>query len=332
MSLDYRLSRGVPRVINIICDRALLGAYAQNERRIGAAIVKKASREASGCIPFCRRIPLVWITVLLLLTVLAFGGVAFFNPKVRSALGWNERTAAKESSTMRSSERLSSAGENGAAASGSGNKILKKMTLADVLAKSPVSDASVFADLYELWGVRVSLHSSNLGCKAGAAEGFECLSQAGGWPKLRRYNLPAMLDLLLPNGLHRRVVLGGLKDESAMLIIEGRRDEFSILEIDRLWDGSFILLWKPPFSVQKLSNGAQGEPVRWVQHALDRLEGLPSNSPVSGVYDDSLEKRVKAFQRKKSLKPDGRIGSETLVQLVLALEGPHVPMLSPRGQ
>ncbi len=42
----YRLSGGIPRLINIICDRALLGAYAQNQHLVGPKVVKQAAREA----------------------------------------------------------------------------------------------------------------------------------------------------------------------------------------------------------------------------------------------------------------------------------------------
>jgi general secretion pathway protein A len=332
MSLVYRLSRGVPRVINIICDRALLGAYASNKQVIGAAIVRKASRETSGCIPFYRRIPLLWITALFLLAILAFGGGAYFNPKVRSALGWNKETTTKKSPKIPSSERFDSAGATGTITIGSGNNNPQNPSLINILEKSSTSNVSRFADLYALWGARIPLNSSSLGCKEGAAEGFECLFQTGNWPKLRRYNLPVILELLLPNGQRRQVVLGGLKEETATLIIEGRLYECPILAIDRLWEGSFILLWKPPFSERKLSFGAQGESVRWVQRALNQLEGLPSNSPVADVYDDSLIQRIKVFQHNHSLIEDGRVGSETLIRLVLALEGSHVPRLSPKGQ
>jgi general secretion pathway protein A len=332
MSLIFHLSRGVPRVINIICDRALLGAYAQNKLRIGSRIVRKASRETSGYIPFYRRIPLVLITVIALLAVLAFGGAAYFNPKVRSSLGWNEGTAAPKSFATPPSERAVSAREPGITTDGSGNKNPNNAALINIISQSSPSNVSGFADLYALWGVKIPRKALSSGCKAGAAEGFECLFQTGNWPKLRRYNLPAILELLLPNGLRRQVVLCGLSKETATLIINERRYECPILEIDRLWDGSFILLWKPPFAAQKLSSGAQGEQVQWVQHALNQLDGLPSDTPVSGVYDDSVVTRVISFQRKNALIPDGRVGSETLIRLVLALKGSHVPMLSPGNQ
>ncbi len=58
MHCVYRLSRGMPRVINIICDRALLGAYALDAQRVSAGIVRKASRETRGSLAWLERIPL----------------------------------------------------------------------------------------------------------------------------------------------------------------------------------------------------------------------------------------------------------------------------------
>jgi len=43
-----KYSRGVPRLINVICDRALLGAYAENKAFIDTAIVKKAVKEVTA--------------------------------------------------------------------------------------------------------------------------------------------------------------------------------------------------------------------------------------------------------------------------------------------
>ncbi len=41
----YRISRGTPRIINLVADRALLGAYVEGKRRVGARLVTRAARE-----------------------------------------------------------------------------------------------------------------------------------------------------------------------------------------------------------------------------------------------------------------------------------------------
>jgi len=46
--LAHRWSGGIPRLINVICDRALLGAYAGDARRVDAATVRRAAREVRG--------------------------------------------------------------------------------------------------------------------------------------------------------------------------------------------------------------------------------------------------------------------------------------------
>src|ERR1700724_4094089 len=44
----HRLSSGIPRVINVSCDRALLGAYTQEARKVTAALVRQAAGEVYG--------------------------------------------------------------------------------------------------------------------------------------------------------------------------------------------------------------------------------------------------------------------------------------------
>ena len=44
----FAIARGVPRRINLLCDRAMLGAYAHGKQQIDAAIVEKSAREVFG--------------------------------------------------------------------------------------------------------------------------------------------------------------------------------------------------------------------------------------------------------------------------------------------
>ncbi len=44
LKVAHRLSRGVPRLINAICDRALLGAYVQGLKRVNSFTLRRAAR------------------------------------------------------------------------------------------------------------------------------------------------------------------------------------------------------------------------------------------------------------------------------------------------
>jgi peptidoglycan hydrolase-like protein with peptidoglycan-binding domain len=74
--------------------------------------------------------------------------------------------------------------------------------------------------------------------------------------------------------------------------------------------------------------GMRGPEVEWLRRQLDALDGRPAKERPSDLYDAELERRITAFQRSRSLVPDGRVGNETLAHLVLAARGPETPSLS----
>jgi general secretion pathway protein A len=318
----YRLSGGVPRVINIICDRALLGAYSTDKRRVGAAIVCQASRETQGLVPLYRRLRLAWIGGIALAILLMMGSAFFFNPAYRSILSRKSISEAAKSSSNPAQPKSVPAASN--ASTG--------LRFAEILANTSAREntASSFADLYARWGIKPDAKVLDSGCKADGVEGLECFSQTGNWPKLRRFDLPAILEFILPKGERRRATLIALDKETAVLVIGGREWTLPLMEIDRVWEGSFTILWKPPFAARQLSYGSRGQEIRWLRQTLDRLDGKTPNPEISDLYDEDLQQRIKAFQRQQALIPDGRIGKETLARLVLALEGSNVPSLSRR--
>ncbi|MDQ2988825.1 MAG: AAA family ATPase, partial [Pseudomonadota bacterium] len=67
MGRIYRLTKGVPRRINLLCDRALLGAYVENTSVVTRSILRKAGGEVFGVVagkPAASRWPLVAAAVL----------------------------------------------------------------------------------------------------------------------------------------------------------------------------------------------------------------------------------------------------------------------------
>jgi general secretion pathway protein A len=140
-----------------------------------------------------------------------------------------------------------------------------------------------------------------------------------------------ILELTGPTGARRRATLVSLGEERATLVIGGREYTYPLGDIDRLWDGSFILVWKaPPIRSRLISRGMRGADVAWLRTRLDALDGRTSKGPGPDVYDGPMEQRVVAFQRSRSLIPDGLVGDETLLHLTLATREPSVPSLSPR--
>ena len=345
MRLVYRLSGGVPRVINIICDRALLGAYALDKQRITAAIVRRASRETRGILSWYQRFRVAWIGGILALAVLVIGAALFLEPaglsalrrKAEAMMGRNSQSSASiaglspiKSAKMASiPDALVPKPEESSSAvgkAGTNPRLIEILTDASLPGKSESS----FAKLYDLWGIRLPVNPSAIGCKDAQSQGFECLFEVGNWPKLRRYSIPAILEILLPDGGKRQAAIVGLEDEAATLAIGNREYRFPLSEINQVWDGSFLILWKPPFARRQLSMGDSGNEVLWVRRTLDILEKRAPSSSYSESFDESMEQRVLAFQRSQSLIQDGFVGNETLVRLTVAMLGPNAPSISRR--
>lgn len=55
MVVVHRAARGIPRLINVISDRALLGAYSREQSRISGGTARRAAREVAGNEPRARR-------------------------------------------------------------------------------------------------------------------------------------------------------------------------------------------------------------------------------------------------------------------------------------
>ncbi len=309
----YACSRGVPRVINIVCDRALLGAYAQDRRRIGAGIVRRASRETQGKLPLRSRLRPGRAAGVVLAALLLAAGAFLFSPAVRSLFERNASFA-----DVSSVDALS---VNAPAPTPAPPAVGEPAAPLEAVLAGTDNAAASFTALYGLWGEDIPVGSPDSGCRAGEREGFECLFLTGNWPKVRRYNLPVILELVMPDGGRRRATLVELGDDQALLDIGGRRQRFSLEEINRLWDGAFILAWKPPFPARILSAGMRGEEVGWVRGALDRLEGAASAPGDPLLFDEGLKRRVSAFQGRKGLIPDGMVGTETVARLLLDLDG-----------
>ena len=320
--LAHRFSRGVPRLLNIICDRALLGAYATGQVRVTAAIVRRAAREVLGR-SFGRH---RWIagTALGILLAAAGGTLALLGPTgiLRlPALAPGKGAAHSMPAPATTPVVAATAAEPSR----------RESTLVEIL-KDPaltIDRTSAFVKLYALWGLEVPASASDLDCEYGREAGLRCLLRTGTWSVLRRLDVPAILPLVTPEGERRYVVLISLEGERATLELGERRIVVPTSEIERFWDGPFVALWKPPVGGPlPLGPGMSGKDVGWLRQRLAQIEGQPAPASPGQVYDEELRRRVAAFQQARSLMPDGIAGEETLVRLAGAAPGSNGPSLS----
>jgi len=322
----YRLSRGTPRLLNTICDRALLGAYATGQTKVKEAVVRRAAREVLGARRGRRWLTAAATAVLLVIAGTMIGLVA--TGGLRSLGAWPLSRAEKAAPL-----------ETAAPAAPAPERRVVEPTLAAILDDPAITAdrASAFVNLYALWGLDArgakldagKDPSAERGCEVGRAAGLRCLARTGTWTVLRRLNLPAILDLTTPDGRKHHVVLASLDGERATVEIGSRRVTLPSVEVERFWDGPFVMIWRSPVTGPlPLQPGMGGRDVAWLRQRLGTLDGPLPTAKANQVYDEELRRKVAVFQQVEALVPDGIAGEETLVRLVATAPGANGPTLN----
>jgi len=298
----HRLSGGIPRVINVICDRALLGAFTQEDHRAGAALVRQAASEVYG-----RPVPapwLKWTTAAAVAAAVALVGVGAW-----MYVGSRPQTTADEMAAKANVAPAGAATAPGApagtapaaaspaAAEPQAVPAVETVPLDQLLVRhgNDTTTEAALGKLFALWGA-VYDPAKGRGCDQATRQGLECLFQKGSWAQLHALNRPAVLTLTDDLGRSHQVVLTGLDDEHARIDLGGEQREVSISAVSRYWFGDFLLLWRPPLAVAKaLTPGMRGEDVRWLRDSLRAAKGLPASPPGNDLYDDELVQLAQDF-------------------------------------
>jgi general secretion pathway protein A len=320
----HRLSGGIPRVINVICDRALLGAFTQEEHRAGAALVRQAASEVYG-----RPVPapwLKWTTAAAVAGALAVLAVGLWTFAHRPPATPPEPVAASpdlaEPTGTAPDAAAATASEEQAAAA-------PVLPFAELLVRhaNDTTTEAALGRLFALWGAAYE-PSRGRGCDQAGRQGLECLFQKGSWAQLRTLNRPAILTLTDDVGRTHQVLLTALSDEQATLDLGGEPQDVSITALSRYWFGDFLLLWRPPLAVVKaLAPGMRGDDVRWLRESLRAAQGLPAAPAGPDVYDEDLTREVQEFQRQNRLAVDGVAGVQTQIVLDTVLNATGSPTI-----
>ena len=329
----HRLSEGIPRVINVACDRALLGAYTQETKKISAGLVRRAAGEVYG-----RRFLPTWLGWAVgSLGLVALAGTLFLGWQLwlQSSPIFSASRAPKNAAAAHPATR----GEATPGAATPGAPPMAPVPPAPVPApklasvnallqanEANTTDAAAFRRLLSLWGT--ALADDRDPCGQAAKAGLSCLEQRGSWTQVRTLNRPAILTLTDDRGQRHRVVLSSLDDKTATLNLGEHNEKVSIDDLSRDWFGEFTVVWKPKTSrTRSLSLGMQGDEVRWLRRSLNALAGGAADPEHADVYDQELAIAVQNFQRQHRLNVDGIAGVQTQVVLDTVLADPSSPLL-----
>jgi len=309
----HRLSNGVPRIINVICDRALLGAFTQEQHHIGAGMIREAASEVYG-----RSFNPPWMKAL----VGAAGGVTSFGLGLAVWQLWLSQPAESVALADTPPPAIEAPAPTPepivpVAMTPPPPAAPRPQDIAEVLLEKPgmTNTESAFGQLFTLWGGSVKPRGGRP-CDQAKKQGLQCVYQTGSWAQLRTLNRPAILTLIDDEGNAHQVVVSGLVGDTAKVNLPDETKMVSIASLSRLWTGDYLVMWRPQLSANKpLTPGMKGDGVRWLREQLYTARGESNSTPASDVYDEDLVKMVEEFQRQNRLNVDGIAGVQTQIVL-----------------
>jgi general secretion pathway protein A len=360
----WKRSGGVPRLINSICDRALLGARVGSEKQVSIDIARKAAMEVMGDqgpqktshTSFSIKVVVIasFAFLLALAAIIVYDrfGVNFWSAgapltplspnrvqttfveqapettKLAPSVG--EYASHNDSGTGRKNQLLI---QNGALAKNEvnlpkeeqGQRIVAiKERIANLPKENwPGSSYQAQQRLMEYWGFSYDAEQGPSVCEFAKIKGLLCLQGQGGLQDLISLNRPAILTLYNQYLSKYQVTLLMLKENIATINLLGKDIPVDIDELARLWDGEYMMFWKPPVGYRStVRKGATGQVVEWL---ADKL-AITRDGVTVNTYDEIMVKRVALFQKLNGLVPDGEAGPLTIIGLnnLGPVEGPRL--------
>ncbi len=301
----HAISGGIPRLINILCDRMLLGAYSQEATTVDGRMFKQATEEVLGD-------PREKMFILRhrLASPLLYGASALVVAVILSSVAWLLLRPVSPPSSVAPS------------------------TVADtveVLAATPAAAWTRNQDeaLTALLGyLGFQQEGAAYPCWLANKNGMDCETlEAKTWDDFLAINRPAVLTLTSPTRHTVYASLIDIKGNSATLLVAGGETTLSLDELGVLWTGEYVIIWRRPVLFDgAIRKGDAGPMVDWLAAQFASLDG--QNTPLAeSIFNDMLDRRVKLFQRSHGIKDDGVVGVQTILRLNEEL-GLEVPMQS----
>ena len=307
----HKLSGGVPRRINLLCDRALLGAYAQSQPAVTPAIVDQAAREVFPAARTESRRGAVrqgWV----LAGGVAAGAVAALVLARLLSPGEVPAKQAVATSTAPAAAPAASASSPARAASAPVGPVVVGTANPVSTATPGAIPATLLRDEKQAWRELARAWQADPGeanpCAALVRDSLACFSRVTPLALVRQLDRPGIVVLDRDRGAPSYAVLTAIGDKTATLAAGGTVQTVTLAALAERWNGEWATLWRtPPGMDGRTGDRNSPELARWVGRQLS----------AAGLTDEAapLRSRIRSFQVAQGLPADGVLGPMTLMQL-----------------
>jgi len=334
----FKLTKGVPRLINLICHQALLAAYSMGDKKVSAALVKDAASEIMGDLGDSggSNKLILGLLVLILVAVLSLNAPSIkemITPYTVTDSVLPAEAALQNVEEPEASEKEALAATVAALPANlqDGEDLVpEKEADIEVITDEPfpvekkliqesvnvVSNPLV--NLFALWGVEASEVYTFEELSA-LAEDNELQAERFGQATI--YNLtvvdrPGIVVLKKSSGLTKSQLLIKVDDTSMHLLENSQTVLLDRQVFEEQWTGTYVYLWLPPKDFIFLQADDVNKPaLSWLQAKLGALSEDSYNIISGGRYTEAVQQQVIKFQRQQNILPDGIVGPQTLMRL-----------------
>ena len=326
----YDLSQGVPRIINVICDRALLGAYVQGLDKVDKKTIRQAGKEVFGTTdgqsPGTFTINSAWVFATLVLVLCLTLGVFYYLNLSGTAdqLRADEAAAVTPDKVVPPRLELPEQIQPDA-------ELPQATVIPETSAIPPLETVSLnwpediplsqsktlaYETLFKAWGLAFDPARLETPCQTALEVNLKCMHLKGSLDSLIHLNRPAVLTLYTDAGEEYFAALVSIQGQAAQFSIAGKTYLVQQSEIWARWYGDYTLLWSmPPGYQESLRPGDKGPAVEWLAQRFAEIGSRAPEKKAGTTYDSDLVEEVKKFQFAKHLVPDGVLGPQTVIHL-----------------
>jgi len=291
----FKLSQGIPRLINILCDRALLGAYVFNSAIVTKKIIKQAAKEVFNKKKSSRILKYILPGGLTLIILTGF------------ILKWQpDKLEAKPEKIQALIQQVVPP------VSLKDKRLFTTVDFNTFIRQQSSSIDSSTSILVKLWKKELP---EQVNCQKIESTGLKCLFDESDWDNLVSLNRPVMMEFTATDSEKFYAVLTGLRQGRAVFY-EAPKLSFPIVQLLAYWEGYYLTLWQPPVAtISSVYPGRDSEAVPWVREQFSFNENENDSLSNPDYFDDNLKARVIAFQQQHFLTTDGIVGPRTFIHL-----------------
>lgn len=320
----HKHTGGIPRLTNLICERALMAGYGQSKVPVDHKMVNQAAKEVLGVddIPEDKRWPLVIAITLVLAFAVAFYG--FYQANSSDAQVASESTASQSPSTSNANQSLSSI-----EADKNNKPDPSQQILRSAMQKSSNID-NAYAGLFGVWNKQPIIGLTF--CQAARQQSLACYQQQGSWHSVMQLNYPAVVYLYdnQMNTFYGVVV----ERQGEQILLQLNEQRFWVTKdwFDRHFSGTFEILWQPETNMPgEIGPNSDVSQAQWLENNLALIQ--QRSARLLNRFDETLSQHVIEFQRHNGLQADGIAGNQTLVRINLTLSQSGPKLVAPeRGR